>query len=101
MLSAIITAAIALLTEISPLLAAGSTIAKIISLLETIVPVLVQTASELVPTVKNLIAMMKSKDGITPDQLDTLDKLEAQIDADWQKASDAADAEDGAAKPAP
>lgn len=99
MLTTIINSVLALLQVIAPSVAAGEPLAKAIGLLTTIVPAVIQEAKDLYPTIKNLIAILRSTDGITQEQLDALDAAEAQIDADWQKASDAADAEDAAAAP--
>jgi hypothetical protein len=50
--------------------------------------------------VKGIIATLKGADGITPEQLDELDAIEAKIDADYDLATAKAAAEDQAVEDA-
>lgn len=96
-MQAIVTAVLALLAEIAPAINATSSIAKIIDTLTALLPALAKEVSDLYPIVKNVIATLKGNAAVTPEQLDSLDQIEAKIDADYDAASAAAKAEDDAA----
>lgn len=99
----IVAAAIALITQILPYLGAGAqfagTAGKIVSLLEAIVPPLLQEAKDMVPTVKNIIRVLRGSSQITKADLDALDAIEATVDQAFDAAASAALAEDAAAEP--
>lgn len=94
----------AVLTLILGLLPVGGNsalIEKIIDALVAVYPLVVQEYKDLTPIVKNIITALRSDPSTTAAQLDALDKLEAQLDADYEMAAAAAAAEDlaaGAAK---
>jgi hypothetical protein len=98
MLTTIITAILALLTEIAPAVSTASVVAKIIANLVALLPAIVQEAKDLAPTVKNIIATLRGNAATTPEQLDQLDAIEAPIDAAFDAAATAALAEDAAAE---
>ncbi len=92
---AIITGILQLIeTELLPNLNSAGTAAKIITLLEQVIPVVLQGAKSLVPIIKNIIASLRSNGAITPEQLDQLDAAEALLDADFDAAADAAEKQD-------
>lgn len=95
---ALIPTALGLLQSVLPVIGAGTQIGKAIALLTQIVPLAIKTAQDVMPTIKNIIAALKSKDGITTEQWNELDKLEQQIDAEFDAAAAAAEAEDAAAQ---
>jgi hypothetical protein len=95
----------AVLSLIAALLPAGANsalIEKIIEALVALIPIIVQEYKDLVPIVKNIIVAIKSDPSTTAAQIDALDAMEAQLDADYDAAATAAAAEDAAAagKPA-
>ena len=85
-----------------PNLSATSTVAKVITMLEAIVPVVIKEAQDLAQPVRNIILALRNNGAITAEQLDQLDALEAKLDADFDAAAEAAEAADAAvvAKPA-
>jgi len=93
-MSAIITAVIALLGQILPLVQNSQQIASIIVTLIQIVPVLVKEAQDLVQPVKNIIAALQTNAATTEEQMATLKELDAQVDADFEAAATAASAQD-------
>ena len=107
MFGTIATTALALITQLLPYLSTAqaaiggaSTIAKIISMLEALVPAIIQEAKDLYPTIKHIIETMRGSSVITKEQLDQLDVIEAKIDSDFDAAVAAAKAEDDAASKA-
>lgn len=90
----------AILQLIAALLPAGGNavlIDKILAALVAIYPIVVSEYHDLVPIVKNIITALRSDPTTLPDQLDALDKMEEQLDADFEAAATAAAAEDAAA----
>ena len=90
----------AVLSLIAMLLPAGANAAlveKIIEALTALYPIVVREYQDLMPIVKNIITALKSDPSTTAAQLDALDKMEAQLDADFEAAATAAAAEDAAA----
>lgn len=65
----------------------GKTIDNIITTLEALLPDIVNTVTDLVEPVKNIIAALKGTDGITPEQWAALDTYEQQIDAAFDAAA--------------
>lgn len=96
-MGAAITAILAMLAQIAGTASEVSTISKIVETLVQIVPALVSEAKALVPMVKGIIAALSSNPTTTPAQLETLKALDAQVDADFEAAATAAQAEDDAA----
>lgn len=94
MLSSIVTAIVALLQTLEVTSAGSSTITAIINMLVQVLPVLVKEFQDLVPIVQNIIGALKSNTDITQAQLDALQTLEVQYDADFEGAAAAALAQD-------
>lgn len=92
---------VALMAELAPLISTTTAIGHVISVLTALVPAVITTANDLGPTIKNMIANLKSNAAVTPAQLDELDAIEAKLDADYDQASTAAGAEDAAADQKP
>jgi len=95
-MTAIITPLLALLAQLAPG-ATTTVITQVINILVALIPILIQSYKDLLPSVQNIITALQSSDEITDDQWDALDKLSAQYDAEFQAALAAAKAED--AKP--
>lgn len=91
----VITAALALIETAAPLFQNNEQLAKVISTLETWVPIVEQGALDLVTPIKNVIAALQSNGNVTGDQIVALATLDARVDA----AFDAADAAWQAANP--
>lgn len=85
------------LTTAAPLLTTSVQVAGAIKTIAEIVPIVYETARDLIPEVKIAIAAIRGSGGTTSEQLDQLDALEAKIDADYDAASAAAAKEDAAA----
>jgi hypothetical protein len=77
-----------------PLIPGGGAVSPILAILGQVVPVVVQEAQDLAPIVKNIIAALKNDPTATADELATLDALDAQVDAAFEAAAAAAQAED-------
>lgn len=77
---------------------AGATgpVGSIITILAEAAPLAVKAAQDVAPMVKNIIAALKANGAVTPEQWAALDALEKQIDADFDAAANAAEAEDKA-----
>lgn len=88
-----IQAILAILQTIAPG-ATADLIAKIITALEVWVPIIIQEYNALKQPVLNVIAALRGNGEITTDQLDQLDKIEAQLDADFDTSSAADDTEE-------
>src|SRR5690242_6769731 len=95
----IIQLVLTLLEQLLPKLAGANAglITQIISGLVALVPLLIKEYNDAVPFVKNIIQLLKNHDAVTPEQLQTLDILETQIDASFEAAAAAALAEDASA----
>lgn len=77
--------------------ASAQVIVSIISMLEQAIPFLVKEYQSIAPMIKNIIAVLRNNDQVTPDQQAQLNVLEAQTDAAFEAAAAAAQAEDAAA----
>ena len=93
-MSAAILALLGVLSQIAPVLG-SSAITSVINALVQIVPALITTVEDVVPMVKNIIAALQSNTAVTADQLAQLQALDAQVDAAFEAAATAAQAEDG------
>lgn len=98
MMSSVVATAVALIAQIMPYVtgasAAVGTVGKVIALMESIVPPLIQEGRDLIPTVKNIISTLRGASTATKEQLDQLDAIEAKIDAGFDAAAGAAETED-------
>lgn len=91
------TAILDLLLLITPGVREAATIARIIQTLTELVPIVMRTAKDLAPTLKNVIGILRQNTEITKEQLDDLDAIEAKIDAEFDAAATQAQAEDAPA----
>ena len=94
-MSTIIVAIVSLLASIAPLVTNNGSIAKIIQTLTDLIPLIVKEISDIVPMVKNIIAALKGNPEVTQEQIDSLDQMSAKLDAEFDAAAAAAQAEDG------
>jgi phage-related protein len=87
-----------LLEQFLPKLAGANAglITQIIEGLVALIPLLIKEYQDAVPFVQNIITLLKNHNAVTPEQLQTLDILETQIDASFEAAAAAAEAEDAA-----
>lgn len=97
-MQAIIQLALGLLAQVVPQLAGANAglIAQIVNGLVALIPLLIKEYNDAIPFIKNVITLLKNHNEITPDQLQTLDILETQIDASFEAAAAKAEAEDEA-----
>lgn len=77
-----------------PLVPGGAAVAPILDTLIKVVPVAIQEAEDLAPIVKNIITALKNDPATNAAQLTTLATLDAQVDAAFDAAAAAAEAED-------
>ncbi len=96
-MGAIVTSLLALLTQIAGTTAEAGAIAKIVATLIDIIPVVIQTARDVVPAIKNIIAALSANPATTEEQLKQLQALDAQVDQAFEAAATTAEAEDKAA----
>jgi hypothetical protein len=94
-MSAILTTILSLITALVPMGTNAALIEKIIGALITIIPVVVREYQDLVPIVRNIIAALKADPSTTADQLNQLQQMEVQWDAEFEAAAAAAAGEDG------
>ena len=99
--TAAIAAIIAILPTLSKYAGVASAAVEIISWLEQLVPLFITGAKDLYQPIKNVIADLRGNPALTKDDLDKLDAYEAQIDAKFDAAAAAAEAEDAASTEAP
>jgi hypothetical protein len=69
-------------------------IARIISALEILIPLIKDEIQTLYPIVQNIIAALRGNGEITQDQMDALDKAESALDDQFDAANAAAMAEE-------
>lgn len=96
-MSAILTSILALLVDITGAVNSASTVAKIIAVLVDLIPVIVKEVQDVAPAVRNIINALSSNPATTTDQIAELDALSAKVDAAFEDAAKAAEAEDAAA----
>ncbi len=92
----IITLALTLLEQVAPQLAGANAtlVTRIIEGLVALIPLLLKEYQSVIPFIQNVIALLRNNNQVTPDQLAQLDVLELQIDAAFDAAATAAQAED-------
>jgi len=88
--------ALTLLTTVAPFVKGAGTVGAVIDGLATILPIVVSTAQNLAPVIKDTISILRGADDITDEQLAALDAFEAVIDADFDDAAAMAIANDNA-----
>lgn len=87
--SAILTVVEGLLPAIGTTTATTSTIGSIVSMLETWVPLIVSelpSATTLIQSIQNIISGLGTNPATTPEQLQTLQQLDAQCDTAFEAA---------------
>lgn len=96
-MSALVTIVISLLSGLLPLVeqaglssAVTTVVDKVISTLETIIPIAVNEAPEVVTDIQNIIATLKGSNAVTPAQFTALEAAEAKLDASFNAAATAA-----------
>jgi hypothetical protein len=82
------------LAQIAPMLTSNAAIAKVITTVSDLVPVVIKEAQDLKPLVDNIIAALKGNDAVTDEQLAQLDALETKIDADFDAEAKRVEAEE-------
>lgn len=98
MLGTVVSAVVALLTQLLPMITTSDQVAKIITTLIAILPTVEQLAADLYQPIKNIIALLQANanSAATADQLKQLQDLDAQYDQAFEAAATAAEAEDKA-----
>ncbi|GAB9224792.1 hypothetical protein ACFLEY_21765 [Bradyrhizobium sp. YCK136] len=95
-MTAMLTTILSLISALVPAGTNAALIEKIVAALIQIVPVVVKEYQDLVPIVRNIIGALKADPSTTAAQLEQLQQLEVEWDADFEAAAAAAIAEDGA-----
>jgi len=89
-MTAAVTAVLALIQQLLPLIVSGgnaSIIASIIDVLTKWLPIIVVEVQTLYQPVKNIIAALQSASGVTADQVAALNALDAAADAAFEAAT--------------
>lgn len=87
-MSSIITAVVALLGQLIPLVGTNSAlISTIINTLVAVLPEVVTEVETLIPPIKNIIAALSANPATTEVQMATLQVLDAQADAAFEAAA--------------
>lgn len=90
-MTAALAAILALIQQVLPLIGGASSatlVASIIKALQTWLPIIVVEVQTLYPIVKNIITTLQSKsDDLTPEQITTLQQIDAQTDAAFEAAT--------------
>jgi hypothetical protein len=94
-MNALIPLLLSLLQTAAPSLG-GPAVQQAILITTQLVPILIEAGGALLPRLKNIITALKGNDAITPELLAELDAAEALIDAEFEAAATAAEAEDAA-----
>lgn len=91
-----LSAAVAILPIVAPYVKGTGAIGAVIDGISTVLPIVMQVEQKLAPIISQTIAILRSNDEITPEQLAALDAFEALIDADFEDAAAFALANDAA-----
>lgn len=89
-------AAVTILPAIAPYVKGTGAVGAVIDGIATVLPIIVQVEQKLAPVISQTIAILRSNDDVTPEQLAALDAFEALIDADFEDAAALALANDAA-----
>jgi hypothetical protein len=90
-MAALASTIVAMLVQLLPLIGGtSSTIASILNVLIQLIPIVTQEVVDLLPAIKNIIAALSANPAATTDQLATLAALDAQVDAAFEAAAQAA-----------
>lgn len=95
-MAGVIQAVLAAIQLIAPYLNDASAIAKVIQAIEQLIPVVEDFYADVAPMIKNIIATLKQNGATTADQMKALADLDAKVDAEFEAAVAAANAEDNA-----
>lgn len=91
-----LTAAVTILPAIAPYVKGTGAVGAVIDGIATVLPIIVQVEQKLAPVISQTIAILRSNDDVTPEQLAALDAFEALLDADFEDAAAFALANDAA-----
>lgn len=86
-MSQVISVLTLLASLIADLSGSSSTIAKVISWLREFVSLGIKEAKDVVPLIKNIIEALRSKEGVTAEQLADLEDIEKLADAEFEAAA--------------
>lgn len=91
-MSTAITTILTLLLALLPRISDNSAVTSVINMLTSLVPILIKEAQDVLPLVRNIIDLLRTKD-LTLEQLDELDAVSAQVDAAFDAALEEFDKE--------
>lgn len=86
-MNAAITAVLALIGQVLPLITAGGAAGSVVSMLEEILPLVISEVSALYTPIKNIIMTLQSSGALTPDEITTVQALDKQVDDAFTTAS--------------
>jgi hypothetical protein len=76
-----------MVAAIAPYLKKGEAIMEVITTLQSLISTATAEVKAVWPQVQDIIAVLRSNDAITQEQLDALDKIEADADAAFEQAA--------------
>lgn len=91
-----VSAVLALLQQLIPVIGNAGAVAKVIAALVQIIPLIIQQYNDLLPMVKNIINALSDHPASTDEQIASLKALNKQVDDAFEAAAAAALAEDAA-----
>ncbi|MBM7044654.1 hypothetical protein [Rhizobium lusitanum] len=77
---------LSLLLSVIPQMSNSAQVTSVVNFLQQIIPTLVQEYSDLLPVVKNIIALLKQNGVVTPEQNAAMMAVDAQIDKAFDDA---------------
>jgi hypothetical protein len=97
-MEALIPLVLSLIQHALPLLGGSApAIAKVVDVVVAVTPTVISTYKDLKPIVTNIVQTLKSDPATARAQIEKLEAVEAQLDADFDDAADKALADDKAA----
>lgn len=86
-MNAALTAVLALVGQVLPLITVGGAAGSVISTLEAILPLVISEVSALYTPIKNIITALQSSGALTPDEITQVQALDKQVDDAFTAAS--------------
>lgn len=75
-----ITIVLSLIEQVLPLITGGGAAGSVVSMLESILPLVISEVSSLYTPIKNIITALQSSGALTPDEITQVQALDKQVD---------------------
>lgn len=86
-MTAAITLVLNLIGQLLPLITTGGAAGSVVSMLESVLPLVVSEVSALYTPIKNIITALQSSSALTPDEITQVQALDKQVDDAFTAAS--------------